>query len=164
MKKYYITDEDGDSYEIEEVDAIENSEETPDNNVEDDETRDFSSEEIVLLKKLLKCAPNIFKMFEGKEEVSDEEEIDEEEKQEKEEKEEVEDCDGSSDEEIYDSDEIEEEEEVEEKVDDSCKKKMKTDSKKSFGSIEKRNKISDSTDEHELDIAAAWAKRYGGNK
>ena len=159
MKKYYITDEDGDSYEIEEVDAIENSEETPDNNVEDDETRDFSSEEIVLLKKLLKCAPNIFKMFEGKEEVSDEEEEIEEE-----ETEEVEDCDGSSDEEIYDSDEIEEEEEVEEKVDDSCKKKMKTDSKKSFGSIEKRNKISDSTDEHELDIAAAWAKRYGGNK
>lgn len=159
MKKYYITDEDGDSYEIEEVDAIENSEEAPDNNVEDDETRDFSSEEIVLLKKLLKCAPNIFKMFEGKEEVSDEEEEIEEE-----ETEEVEDCDGSSDEEIYDSDEIEEKEEVEEKVDDSCKKKMKTDSKKSFGSIEKRNKISDSTDEHELDIAAAWAKRYGGNK
>ena len=163
MKKYYITDEDGDSYEIEEVDAIENSEETPDNS--EDETRDFSSEEIVLLKKLLKCAPNIFKMFEGKEEVSDEEEIDEEEKvEEKGEVEEVEDSDGSADEEIYDSDETEEEEEVEEKVDDSCKKKMKTDSKKSFGSIEKRNKISDSTDEHELDIAAAWAKRYGGNK
>lgn len=155
MKKYYITDEDGDSYEIEEVDAIENSEETSDNNVEDDETKDFSSEEIVLIKKLLKCAPNIFKMFEGKEEVSDEEEIDEEE---------VENDDVSSEEEIYDSEEIEEEEKEEEKFEDSCKKKMKKDSKKSFGSIEKRNKVSDSTDEHELDIAAAWAKRYGGNK
>lgn len=159
MKKYYITDEDGDTYEIEEVDAIKNSEETSDNNVEDDETRDFSSEEIMILKKLLKCAPNIFKMFEGKEEVSDEDEIEEEEKEE-----EVEDCDGRSEEEIYDSEEIEEEDEVEEKVDDSCKKKMKKDSKKSFGSIEKRNKVSDSEDKHELDIAAAWAKRYGGNK
>lgn len=162
MKKYYITDEDGDKYEIEEVDAIENSEETSDNNVEDDETKDFSSEEIMILKKLLKCAPSIFKMFEGKEEVSDEEEIDEEEKEE-----EVEDCDGPSDEEIYDSEEIEEEDEeekVEEKIDDSCKKKMKKDSKKSFGSIEKRNKVSDSEDKHELDIEAAWAKRYGGNK
>ena len=38
------------------------------------------------------------------------------------------------------------------------------DSKKSFGSIEKKRKAVSTVDSQQESIAEAWAKRYGGNK
>ena len=135
-KKYRIIDEDGDHYEVEEVETEEvKTHETTEDPVKDDDSA-LSDEEIRALKNLASVADKLLSLVteaQATDEATDkDEEMIEEDK-----------------EEIIDTDEEE-------------LKKPTYDSKKSFGSIEKPVKTVDSIDA-DLDIESAWAKRYGGN-
>ena len=135
-KKYRIIDEDGDHYEVEEVETEEvKTPETTEDPVKDDDSA-LSDEEIRALKNLASVADKLLSLVteaQATDEATDkDEEMIEEDK-----------------EEIIDTDEEE-------------LKKPTYDSKKSFGSIEKPVKTVDSIDA-DLDIESAWAKRYGGN-
>lgn len=135
-KKYRIIDEDGDRYEVEEVET--EKVETPDaceDPVKDDDSV-LSDEEIRALKRLAGVADKLVSLV--AEAQATDEDTDEDEEMIEEDKEKIIDTD---------------EEEL---------KKPTCDSKKSFGAIEKPVKTTDSIDA-DLDIAAAWAKRYGGN-
>ena len=135
-KKYRIIDEDGDRYEVEEVETEEvKAPETCEDPVEDDDSA-LSDEEIRALKRLAGVAEKLVSLV--AEAQATDEDTDEDEEMIEEDKEEIIDTD---------------EEEL---------KKPTCDSKKSFGAIEKPVKTVDSLDA-DLDIAAAWAKRYGGN-
>lgn len=135
-KKYRIIDEDGDRYEVEEVETEEVKDpETTEDPVEDDDSV-LSDEEIRALKRLAGVAEKLVSLV--AEAQATDEDPDEDEEMIEEDKEEIIDTD---------------EEEL---------KKPTCDSKKSFGAIEKPVKTTDSLDA-DLDIAAAWAKRYGGN-
>ena len=135
-KKYRIIDEDGDRYEVEEVETEEVKDpETTEDPVEDDDSA-LSDEEIRALKRLAGVAEKLVSLV--AEAQATDEDTDEDEEMIEEDKEEIIDTD---------------EEEL---------KKPTCDSKKSFGAIEKPVKTVDSLDA-DLDIAAAWAKRYGGN-
>lgn len=135
-KKYRIIDEDGDRYEVEEVETEEvKAPETTKDPVEDDDSA-LSDEEIRALKRLAGVADKLVSLV--AEAQATDEDTDEDEEMIEEDKEEIIDTD---------------EEEL---------KKPTCDSKKSFGAIEKPVKTVDSLDA-DLDIAAAWAKRYGGN-
>lgn len=135
-KKYRIIDEDGDRYEVEEVETEEvKAPETTEDPVEDDDSA-LSNEEIRALKRLAGVADKLVSLV--AEAQATDEDTDEDEEMIEEDKEEIIDTD---------------EEEL---------KKPTCDSKKSFGAIEKPVKTVDSLDA-DLDIAAAWAKRYGGN-
>ena len=135
-KKYRIIDEDGDRYEVEEVETEEvKAPETTEDPVEDDDSA-LSDEEIRALKRLAGVADKLVSLV--AEAQATDEDTDEDEEMIEEDKEEIIDTD---------------EEEL---------KKPTCDSKKSFGAIEKPVKTVDSLDA-DLDIAAAWAKRYGGN-
>lgn len=134
-KKYRIIDEDGDHYEVEEVET--EKVETPDvceDPVKDDDSV-LSDEEIRALKRLAGVADKLVSLV--AEAQATDEDTDEDEEMIEEDKEEIID---TEDEEL---------------------KKPTCDSKKSFGAIEKPVKTADSIDS-DLDIAAAWAKRYGG--
>ena len=135
-KKYRIIDEDGDHYEVEEVETEEvKAPETHEDPVKDDDSA-LSDEEIRALKSLASVADKLLSLVteaQATDEATDEdEEMIEEDK-----------------EEIIDTDEEE-------------LKKPTYDSKKSFGAIEKPVKTVDSLGA-DLDIESAWAKRYGGN-
>ena len=135
-KKYRIIDEDGDRYEVEEVETEEvKAPETTEDPVEDDGSA-LSDEEIRAVKRLAGVADKLVSLV--AEAQATDEDTDEDEEMIEEDKEEIIDTD-------------------EEKL-----KKPTCDSKKSFGAIEKPVKTVDSLDA-DLDIAAAWAKRYGGN-
>ena len=135
-KKYRIIDEDGDRYEVEEVETEEvKAPETTEDPVEDDDSA-LSDEEIRALKRLAGVADKLVSLV--AEAQATDKDTDEDEEMIEEDKEEIIDTD---------------EEEL---------KKPTCDSKKSFGAIEKPVKTVDSLDA-DLDIAAAWAKRYGGN-
>lgn len=135
-KKYRIIDEDGDRYEVEEVETEEvKAPKTTEDPVEDDDSA-LSDEEIRALKRLAGVADKLVSLV--AEAQATDEDTDEDEEMIEEDKEEIIDTD---------------EEEL---------KKPTCDSKKSFGAIEKPVKTVDSLDA-DLDIAAAWAKRYGGN-
>ena len=135
-KKYRIIDEDGDRYEVEEVETEEvKAPETTEDPVKDDDSA-LSDEEIRALKRLAGVAEKLVSLV--AEAQATDEDTDEDEEMIEEDKEEIIDTD---------------EEEL---------KKPTCDSKKSFGAIEKPVKTVDSLDA-DLDIAAAWAKRYGGN-
>lgn len=138
-KKYRIIDEDGDRYEVEEVETEEA--ETPDTDedpVKDDDSA-LSDEEIRALKNLASVADKLLSLV--TEAQTTDEDTDEDEEMIEEDKEE-----------IIDTDEEEDEDD----------KKPTCDSKKSFGAIEKPVKTIDSLGA-DLDIESAWAKRYGGN-
>lgn len=132
MRKYYVKDEDGERFEVEELT------ETPEKMHDDDA---LTEDEISALKQLAAVAPKLIALVS---ETHDEDEDDEMHK-----KTETEDEDEEEiTEEVIDTDEEEE-------------KMTRRDSKKSFGAIEKKKKAKDSTDNaHEIEIA--WAKRYGG--
>lgn len=135
-KKYRIIDEDGDHYEVEEVETEEvKAPETREDPVKDDDSA-LSDEEIRALKSLASVADKLLSLVteaQATDEATDkDEEMIEEDK-----------------EEIIDTDEEE-------------LKKPTCDSKKSFGAIEKPVKTVDSLGA-DLDIESAWAKRYGGN-
>lgn len=142
MKKYRIKDEDGVSYEVEEIE----NEATPkdkDPKVCDEE---LSPEEIGALKRLAAHADELVALItktDSKEEkVDDEEEkVDEEELKDSDEEEKV------DEEEIIDTDE-------------PCKGK---DSKSSVGSLLRKTNTNDSkVIDSSIEIEQAWAKRYGG--
>lgn len=136
-KKYRIIDEDGDHYEVEEVETEEvKAPETCEDPVKDDDSA-LSDEEIRALKRLASVADKLVSLAEAQATDADED-ADEDEEMIKEDKEEIIDTD---------------EEEL---------KKPTCDSKKSFGAIEKPVKTVDSLNA-DLDIETAWAKRYGGN-
>ena len=135
-KKYRIIDEDGDRYEVEEVESEEVKDpETTEDPVEDDDSA-LSDEEIRALKRLASVADKLVSLV--AEAQATDEDTDEDEEMIEEDKEEIIDTD---------------EEEL---------KKPTCDSKKSFGAIEKPVKTVDSLNA-DLDIETAWAKRYGGN-
>ena len=140
--KFFVKDEDNETFEVEEL------EETPTKEVTKEvETKDeaLSAEEIAALKKLAGVADKLIGMCT----TSDEDESDE-------------DVDVDVD---ADTDEDEDgKEEVLDTDEDDDKAIKPRDSKKSFGSIEKKRKAVSTVDSQQESIAEAWAKRYGGNK
>ena len=96
---------------------------------------ELTPEEIGALKKLAAVADKIMDKLVAKEDSDD---FDEDEKKSKEI--------------VVDTDEEEDD-----------KKDKVTDSKKSFGAIQKKIVV-DSADDINDEVSAAWAKRYGGNK
>ena len=140
--KFFVKDEDNETFEVEEI------EETPAKEVTTEvETKDeaLSAEEIAALKKLAGVADKLIGMCT----TSDEDESDE-------------DVDVDVD---ADTDEDEDgKEEVLDTDEDDDKAIKPRDSKKSFGSIEKKRKAVSTVDSQQESIAEAWAKRYGGNK
>lgn len=142
--KFFVKDEDNETFEVEEL------EETPTKEVTKEvETKDeaLSAEEIVALKKLAGVADKLIGMCT----TSDEDEDDDDK-----------DVDVDVD---VDNDEDEDgKEEVLDTDEDDDKAIKSRDSKKSFGSIEKKRKAISTVDSQQESIAEAWAKRYGGNK
>lgn len=134
MKKFRITDEDGAKYEVEEIEeeVVDEDVEVEPEAGEPSGNEALTPDEIASLKQLAAAAPAILALLDNGEEPIENEEDDEE----------------------------VEMDEVEEEVIDSETTKAK-DSKKSYGSIEKRNQVKDSIDAEE-EIANAWSKRYGG--
>lgn len=146
-KKFIVRDEDKNEFEVEEVEETKDGLEEVEEKEELKDDASLSSEEIDALKKLASIADKLVDLVE----IEKDEHA------------------GKPEEEMLDEDEDEEEiEEDEEEIVDTDEEldKMKgQDSKKSVGSIAKRAKSKDSiADAQELDVAAAWAKRYGGNK
>ena len=150
MKKYRIKDEDGVSYEVEEIE----NEATPkdkDPKVCDEE---LSPEEIGALKRLAAHADELVALLTKTD--SKEEKVDDEEEKVDDEEEKV------DEEELKDSDEEEEKVDEEEIIDtdEPCKGK---DSKSSVGSLLRKTNTNDSKGiDSSIEIEQAWAKRYGG--
>ena len=143
--KFFVKDEDNETFEVEEI------EETPAKEVTTEvETKDeaLSAEEIAALKKLAGVADKLISMCT----TSDEDESDED-------NEDVDvDVDADTDEDEDGKEEVLDTDEEDDKV------IKPRDSKKSFGSIEKKRKAVSTVDSQQESIAEAWAKRYGGNK
>lgn len=142
MKKFIIRDEDEREYEVEEVN--EELDETSKDVTDDDNS--LSAEDITALKMLAKSADKILALL-STEEKEHEAMADEDE-----------------DEEAVDEDELDEDETIvdtDEEIEET-KSVLKTDSKKSFGSIAKQVKNKNIADAHQLDIDDAWSKRYNG--
>lgn len=139
--KFNVRDENGKEYKVEEVEEVKKTD-------DEDETKKpltntctddaLSPEEIASLKKLAGIADKLCALVD----TTTDEEVEEEEEEE----------------------EIEDEgEQIEEVIDTDEPKKAKDSIKKSAGAIEKKKtKTEDSVEED--DVAAAWAKRYGGNR
>lgn len=139
--KFNVRDENGKEYKVEEVEEVKKTD-------DEDETKKpltntctddaLSPEEIASLKKLAGIADKLCALVD----TTTDEEVEEEEEEE----------------------EIEDEgEQIEEVIDTDEPKKAKDSIKKSAGAIEKKTvKTEDSVEED--DVAAAWAKRYGGNR
>lgn len=181
--KFKITDtKTGEKFSVDEIlpkkktkDSTETKEEFKEKEVVTD-ADDFSKDDIKALKELVKIVPDLKTLLESmkedkkdKEDKSDksEDKIEEDkEDEESEEFEEVDESEESEDEEDFDEidtldDEIGTDEENEESEDEEL---VVNDSKKSFGSVEKKSKtVTDSAD-IEDEIATAWAKRYNGGK
>lgn len=140
--KFHVKDEDGKKYEVEEIEekTIAEDDDPIPATTEDDDSPSLTSEEIVALKSLAAIAGDIAALVKGRAETDDEDET------------------------LDDEDEDEEEEEEVIETDDCATSGMKKvgDAKKSIGKIEKRAQVNDSIEEDA--VAAAWAKRYGGNK
>lgn len=149
MKKYRIKDADGCEYEVKELTAEDNDMDEDDKIDVDVKTEDeeLTPEDIAALKKLAAIAPQLVELIEKPEAEATDKDVDV-------------DIDKDEDDDVdvdIDTDEDEDEEVV-----DTCGKKMRHDSKKSFGAIEREKKnVDDSLTD---DVAAAWAKRYGGNR
>lgn len=155
MKKFIVKDELGEQYQVEEIaeetpaaqvtaEAAEAADPDPVDQVHDEGEESLTPEEIAALKKLAGMADQLVNLIsvenaehaataESAEDADDPIENDED------------------DEEIIDTD-----------LEEMIANKTAHDSKKSLGSLENKTKTNDSADQHELDIAAAWAKRYGG--
>ena len=142
-KKFRITDSDGQSYEVEEVNEKEDTladETEPTEPEVRDEGNALTEEEIKALKSLASVADKLIALTtatvdEGSEELEDA-------------------CEDGNECETSMSDEDEE-------------KILKTDSKKSFGSLQKKTIDSsiDAEEQRQIEIANAWANRCkGGNK
>ena len=133
MRRIYVRDEDGEEYDVREVEEIE---ETEDVGGEEELTGD----EKKALKMLAGIADKLAEIVLKNEGEKEEEET----------------------EEIEDEEEVEAEEEVEEENEELVDTDRKAcDSRRSFGSIEKKKKSS-VDDSIEESVNEAWAKRYGG--
>ena len=140
--KFFVKDEDNETFEVEEIEETPAKEVTTEVEAKDEA---LSAEEIAALKKLATVADKLIGMCT----TSDEDESDE-------------DVDVDVD---ADTDEDEDgKEEVLDTDEDDDKVIKPRDSKKSFGSIEKKRKAVSTVDSQQESIAEAWAKRYGGNK
>ena len=136
--KFHVKDEDGEVFEVEELDEEVPATATPE--VNDD--IGLSDDEISALKGLAAIAPKLMKLVENTADAcedEDEEELDDE-------------CEDPT---VDDKDE-----QIEEVIDTDEETKPR-DSKKSFGAIERKKKTKDSI-EDAIDVETAWAKRYGG--
>ena len=143
--KFFVKDEDNETFEVEEIEETPAKEVTKEVEAKDEA---LSAEEIAALKKLAGVADKLIGMCT----TSDEDESDED----------NEDVDVDVD---VDTDEDEDgKEEVLDTDEDDDKVSKPRDSKKSFGSIEKKRKAVSTVDSQQESIAEAWAKRYGGNK
>ena len=143
--KFFVKDEDNETFEVEEIEETPAKEVTKEVEAKDEA---LSAEEIAALKKLAGVADKLIGMCT----TSDEDESDEDD----------EDVDVDVD---VDTDEDEDgKEEVLDTDEDDNKAIKPRDSKKSFGSIEKKRKAVSTVDSQQESIAEAWAKRYGGNK
>ena len=143
MKKFHVKDEDGEVFEVEELDEkIPVAEPASESKPEVNDDNGLSDDEISALKGLAAIAPKLMKLVENTADAcEDEEELDDE-------------CEDPT---VDDKDE-----QIEEVIDTDEEAKPR-DSKKSFGAIERQKKSHDSID-NSLDVESAWAKRYGGNK
>lgn len=144
-KKYRITDENGEQYEVEEVEEVKGADEDPIPEADIPAEADaLSPEEIAALKKLAAAADQLIALIGTQDACKDEgeEEIEEETIEE-------------------DGEDIGEDE-TEEQLVDTDEKVAGRDSKKSFGAIEKKTAKVD--DEIIDDVSDAWAKRFGGAK
>ena len=138
--KFHVKQRD-EGFDVEEI-LEEKSEETGKPEVKsEDEGNTLTSEEISALKGLAAAAPQLLGLLKVEhEEHADPDFTDADPEEEEDDK-------TMNDEEIIETD----------------KKKSACDSKRSFGSIEKKKAtVDDSIEEDE--IAAAWAKRYGGTR
>lgn len=138
--KYRVKDGD-ETYEIEEIE-----EEPKEPDMTDDDTSSLSEDEIMALKKLAAVADKLVDLAAtadaGTTDATDEDE----------------DEDVDVDVDVDENDDKDDDDDV---VVDT---RRRHDSKKSFGSLEKRKK-KPTADSVEVDeVADAWAKRYGGNK
>lgn len=145
MKKFHVKDEDGEVFEVEELDEdVSATNSAPESNSEVNDENSLSDDEISALKSLAAIAPKLMKLVENTADACDDE--DEEELNNE--------CDDPT---VDDKDE-----QIEEVIDTDEETKPR-DSKKSFGAIERKKKSHDSID-NSLDVESAWAKRYGGSK
>lgn len=131
MKKFVVKDELGSQFNVEQIDEEPVVETTE---IVPETTESLSAEEIVALKKLASVADKLVELLavEDKEHAENPELVEE------------------TEEEVVDTDELEE----------MIAEKTEHDSKKSFGSIETKDSVSEI--DLETEIANAWSKRYGG--
>lgn len=149
MKKYRIKDADGCEYEVKELTTVDEDMDE-ENDVDVDvktENEELTPEDIAALKKLAAIAPQLVELIEKPAAKTTDKDVD---------------ADVDKDEEDDVDVDIDTDEDEDEEVVDTCGKKLRHDSKKSFGAIEREKKTVD--DSLTDDVAAAWAKRYGGNK
>lgn len=137
MKKFIVRDEDNKEFEVEEMEEVKTDD--VDTTEKDEEPASLSETEIDALKKLASVSDKLIALIAHDEEsgaLDDDDDKDDDE-------------DDKDDEEIIDTDED---------------KKLRNDSVKSIGAIEKTKSKDSLADDHEIEVANAWAKRYGGNK
>lgn len=143
MKKFHIKDEDGEVFDVEELDEeVPATDPASTSKPEVNDNNGLSDDEISALKGLAAIAPKLMKLVENTADAcedEDEEELDDE-------------CEDPT---VDDKDE-----QIEEVIDTDEETKPR-DSKKSFGAIERKKKTKDSI-EDAIDVETAWAKRYGG--
>ena len=153
-KKFHITDEDGNSCIVEEVEEA--IKETADAEEEPSSENVLTSDEVTALKALAAAAPEILALIKAEkaEETAQEEMTDEceSDKNPPDKEKDIEDAD-------EDADEDEEDEDKETVVDTDCD--CESSMKDSVGSIDKQTSVDDSIDAQSA-IADAWNKRYNG--
>lgn len=137
MRRIYVKDEDGEEFDVREVEEIEETEETGGE-------EELTGDEKKALKMLAGIADKLAEIVLKNEGEKEEEEV--------EETKEIED---------EDEEEVEAEEEVAEKEELVDTDRKACDSRRSFGSIEKKKKSS-VDDSIEESVNEAWSKRYGG--
>lgn len=137
--KFYVRDDDGTEYDVEEIDEgiVESPDEESPEEIHDDA---LLPDEIAALKRLAGVADKLLALIGDETHDADEEEefVEEEEPGLSEEEEEIIDTD----------------------------RRHSRDSKHSFGTIETRRTTTDPAEKHMLEVEESWAKRYnnGGEK
>lgn len=150
--KFRIKDEDGNDYTVEEVIEKETTDAEEEMEVETKDSDSLTPEEITALKSLAANAAKILELLtvEEKEHEENPELVDEDEEE--------------DEDEIMDEDEDEDDlvDDEDEEVIETEERKITNDSKKSYGSIERKKKRHlDSMVDH---VSEAWTKRYNGGR
>lgn len=137
-RKFYITDDDGSQYEVEEIHELSDDDDISLNQNDEDE---LTSDEISALKRLASISDKLIALLQTSSNDSEDEDL-----------------------ELTDEDEDEDEEQVIDTDEEPRRltKDSKYQTKKSVAALERRTV---KTDDSLLDeVADAWAKRYGGTK